>query len=797
MTSAKHLKIFAVIVSAALLCACQAPSFHIVKDGQITRDGKPEYFVGTNMWYAPRLAVENPARLQKELDFLASHGINNLRVLAVEPRWEEYDAFFAELDKRDMSAVLFMNNAWEWSKGYLDYLELAGFGKQPRPSTDGYDAYMSAMSHFLTSREAQELSWDFVREMVSRYKDEPAVFSWQICNEPRCFSSDPAVQDAFVEYIHSTAALIKSIDPRHMVSTGNEGTKGCEESIELYKRINDCPDIDYVTIHIWPYNWGWVSDSDVAGGVQNACDNVSSYLKQHLYWAEYYGKPIVVEEFGFPRDGFVFTPGSPVSGRDAVYGTLLRELEASAREGGNFAGVNFWAWGGFAEPSHLYWEEGDDYCGDPFQEQQGLNSVFACDETTLGLVDGTLERIAEALEVKVPLQHDWIWAEGQKRSLDAYLYCAKDTVVTVTFAAVKDLSFMSEKQDTAYVQNITASLKAGCGRKVCFDLSGLAPGFYGVDIAGNPRFNIGIEPEKIVSPQDKQPDFDEFWKNTLDELSQVPLEPEFTLVPEYSDGVRELYKVEFLSLGNERMGGYVSIPVAPGKYPAVVEYMGYGAEPFCYSPDQRPGAIEFLVSVRGQGIFRESEGRWIDRGLESRENFYYRGAFCDVVRALDFICSLEKTDTDRVVVTGESQGGAFTWVAASLDHRVKAIVPAVPFLGDYSDYSKIVWWPVREVFQTADAQGIPREDLFRTLSYFDVKNFTDKVRCPVLMAFGLQDPTCPPHTNFSGYNMVSAPKQWYCAPFCGHGMWEIPQWKEMKKDFIDNNIYNLSSTNNQ
>lgn len=38
-----------------------------------------------------------------------------------------------------------------------------------------------------------------------------------------------------------------------------------------------------------------------------------------------------------------------------------------------YIGANFWAWGGLAAPKHLYWQRGDDYTGDPAQEQQGLN----------------------------------------------------------------------------------------------------------------------------------------------------------------------------------------------------------------------------------------------------------------------------------------------------------------------------------------------------------------------------------------------------------------------------------------
>ena len=56
------------------------------------------------------------------------------------------------------------------------------------------------------------------------------------------------------------------------------------------------------------------------------------------------------------------------------------------KQGGQFAGCNFWGWGGEALPRHVHWEMGDDYCCDPAQEEQGLNSVFTTDTTTLNVI---------------------------------------------------------------------------------------------------------------------------------------------------------------------------------------------------------------------------------------------------------------------------------------------------------------------------------------------------------------------------------------------------------------------------
>lgn len=350
-----------------------------------------------------------------------------------------------------------------------------------------------------------------------------------------------------------------------------------------------------------------------------------------------------------------------------------------------------------------------------------------------------------------------------------------------TVDLVTDLSLMAPEPEVVLHTETTV----GEDGRISVPLGKLAPGFYELRLRDTLRWNIGICPEEVVSAPDAQQDFDAFWQETFAALEAVPMNPELTLVPEWSNALRSCYELHFSSLDGGLAGGIISIPNAPGRYPVVVQYMGYGAPVFYFDPSAHPERIDFLVSVRGQGIFKEEEARWIDRGLASRESFYYRGAFCDARRALDYVFSLEKTDPDRVVAMGESQGGALTVAAAAWEERLQAVSLAVPFLGDYPDYAKIVWWPVHEVWDTADAEGLDRESLMRMLSYFDMKNFAPRVSCPVYMAFGLQDPTCPPHTNFSIYNNLGSRERHYvCIPTCGHAMWMEPAWEKIRDDFF-------------
>lgn len=410
----------------AALSLSAKKGFVQVKDGHFVRDGIPYYYVGTNFWYGAILGSEgqggNRARLCKELDRMRAMGIDNLRILVgsdgqrgiktkVEPTLQEapgvyndtilagLDYLLMEMGKRRMVAVLYLNNSWEWSGGYGYYLEQAGEGKAPRPDEDGYPAFMKFVARYATCEKAHQLFYDYVRFILSRtnrytglkYTDDPAIMSWQIGNEPRAFSTEAL--PAFEKWLAEVSALIRSLDANHLVSIGSEGSWGCENDYGVYERICADKNIDYCNIHLWPYNWGWARADHLVEDLAVSCRNTKDYIDRHLAICARLSKPLVMEEFGYPRDGFSFSLSSTTEGRDGYYKYVFSLVGDNAEKGGYFAGCNFWGWGGFAKPRHEQWEVGDDYTGDPAQEAQGLNSVFVTDTTTLQVVKAEVERM--------------------------------------------------------------------------------------------------------------------------------------------------------------------------------------------------------------------------------------------------------------------------------------------------------------------------------------------------------------------------------------------------------------------
>lgn len=414
-------------VAVLVLAACSGKQPQDTGNGLIAADsctfiknGKPYRFIGTNLWYASILGSTGEGgdreRLCRELDKLKAIGITNLRILAgpdagsalanpAKPYLQiapgvlndtiliGLDYTLAELEKRGMEAVIYLNNAWDWSGGYGFYLKECGYGDSPNAAEEGgYERYLAYCANFSRCTEAQELFYSFIKQIVSRtnsitgraYKDEPAIMSWQLCNEPRPFAND--TKEQFATWVAKAAALIKSIDPNHMVSIGCEGKVGCEGDIELFERIHADENVDYLTIHIWPVNWGWARRSNPDADIDNACYMSGKYIEEHVALAKKLGKPLVIEEFGFARQGNVAGTDIPTDSRDKFYNYIFGQVTANAAAGGPVAGCNFWGWSGSGRPRDLVWQKGDDYLCDPPHEPQGWYSVFDSDSTTVEVI---------------------------------------------------------------------------------------------------------------------------------------------------------------------------------------------------------------------------------------------------------------------------------------------------------------------------------------------------------------------------------------------------------------------------
>lgn len=415
----------AAVPARAVLATPSRPGVFVTREGtRLVKAGGVYRYVGTNMWYAAYLgagaAYGNRDRLKRELDRLLALGVSSVRILgsselsplknSVRPTFrdqsnrynetllEGLDFALAELGRRDMKAVIYLANFWEWSGGFVtyEYWTNGGHYINMNDPAHPWPEFPDLSSNFYGSPKAVALLNDYVRSVVGRtnritgrrYSDDPAIQAWQLANEPRPGVSPEVVRKNMASYlgwIDGTARLIKSIDPNHLVSTGSEGTQGCAESDQCALDAHASPAIDYMTAHIWPQNWSWADPKDLPGTWPTTERNTRDYFARQVAIARRLAKPLVIEEFGFPRDGGSFDPGTPTTYKDKFYSLIYELALDNMKAGGPVAGTHFWAWSGEGRAQHPdhHFQPGDtNFVGDPPHEPQGWYGVFDVDAST-------------------------------------------------------------------------------------------------------------------------------------------------------------------------------------------------------------------------------------------------------------------------------------------------------------------------------------------------------------------------------------------------------------------------------
>lgn len=414
------------------LTKAQSP-FVNQQNNLFTINKKPYHFIGANMWYANLLAMDsnkggNRKRLINELNFLQQKGVTNIRVLIgaqgegklvngvnpVHPALQlapgKYnddildgmDFLLQQLQKRKMYGVFFFGNNWEWSGGFLQYLNWHNQLSDSILATKySWNDYRDIVSRFYSCTQCKEDFWNFIKYILQRtnklsgkkYIDEPSIMAWEIANEPRPMRIN--VADEYKDFLKKSTAIIKQNDPNHLVTLGTEGYMGTETK-ELFQQIHEDENVDYATIHIWPKNWSWYSDNTFEKDFISVINKTTAYINEHEIVMQKINKPLVVEEFGLPRDDFSFSLQATVKYRDKYFETILQSLLKSKNTNSVIAGINFWTFSGFGKPAKNktpFWKEGDDLLGDPPMEEQGLNSVFSSDTSTWKLISKFVKQL--------------------------------------------------------------------------------------------------------------------------------------------------------------------------------------------------------------------------------------------------------------------------------------------------------------------------------------------------------------------------------------------------------------------
>ncbi|KAI1378605.1 carbohydrate-binding module family 1 [Hypoxylon crocopeplum] len=287
------------------LAAAPAATGFAKTDGLLFNiDGVTKYYAGTNSYWISFLT--NNADVDKALDELVQGGHKILRIWGfndVTSQPGSGTVYFQYLSSRGSTINTGANGLQR-----LDYVVSAAEKRGIKLIINfvnnwgdygGMNAYVTAFGGsqktWYTNTAAQTQYKAYIKAVVSRYANSTAIFAWELANEPRCNGCAASV---ITNWASSSSAYVKSLDPNHMVTLGDEGF-GLQgdgsypyqfgEGLDFAANLKIAT-LDFGTFHLYPSTWG--TQYDWGNG----------WISAHGAACAAAGKPCLFEEYGSTTD---------------------------------------------------------------------------------------------------------------------------------------------------------------------------------------------------------------------------------------------------------------------------------------------------------------------------------------------------------------------------------------------------------------------------------------------------------------------------------------------------------------
>lgn len=284
-----------------------------------------------------------------------------------------------------------------------------------------------------------------------------------------------------------------------------------------------------------------------------------------------------------------------------------------------------------------------------------------------------------------------------------------------------------------------------------------------------------------------------FWTVTRAALEQVPMNPvaeELTpidaMLLDTHVRTRTIHELTLTSFENVRIRGWYVVPAGEppaGGWPAIMELPPYKEQMPLPLHLATHGFVTLSLFPRGQLISRKE---WtvdletkVVHNVTDPEKYYYRGAYMDCVRGVDFLASRAEINRNRIGTWGFSAGGGLSLVTAALDSRVAAAVAGVPWPCDFRRGAGSSAFPFVQVRDYLEQNPAQRKQVLETLEYFDVVNLVDAIACPVLVGGAIADPMHPIESTLAAYARIPSKKSSLIYPDLTH---------EYRSDFTFNGL---------
>ena len=282
------------------------------------------------------------------------------------------DYVIKQAEEHNMKLVITFTNYWEAFGGMGQYVKWYQMSQGKSVGNSKVDEKDTC--DFYTNETIKGWYKDYIKTLLNhtnyytgeKLMDSEAVFSWELSNEPRCTVDEFCKDDILYNWAKEMSAYVKSIDPYHMVSVGDEGfyNLGYQEAAKQdlpsaaysgyygvdFNKLMTIDTVDFGTPHMYVDQWGFdLGDDDL------------EWIKRHAQTTAFADKPVIFEEFGL----------TDKTKRDAAYSDWLDIVTGDYYEGVEYQGFNYWMIASYLDDGTLY----QDYDGYTVYGPEGVDKT--------------------------------------------------------------------------------------------------------------------------------------------------------------------------------------------------------------------------------------------------------------------------------------------------------------------------------------------------------------------------------------------------------------------------------------
>ncbi|MDO5581691.1 MAG: acetylxylan esterase [Planctomycetia bacterium] len=269
----------------------------------------------------------------------------------------------------------------------------------------------------------------------------------------------------------------------------------------------------------------------------------------------------------------------------------------------------------------------------------------------------------------------------------------------------------------------------------------------------------GADIEKIQSFPEPA-DFDAFWDRQKAKLAKVPMKVKMVSVPS-SDPKVECFNIKVDCAGGMPVSGYFAKPknAKPKSLPIHISFHGAGVR--SANKPIGSGRNHLALDINAHGLenglpdeyYKKLDQTTLHRYGRLRaednadpENCVWYGMVLRLIRALEFMKSQPEWDGKNLAVSGGSQGGFQSLVAAGLDSDVSECNVLVPWFCDVSGAAMNGRLP----------GSAPK--WIAGLGYYDAVNHAKRIKAKTNIISALGDYSCAASSQIVLYHCLKAPK---------------------------------------